>query len=1052
MAVDILSLGFKVDTAPVKNASKDLDKLGTSAKGAGSSLNKMGSDAVSTGRNTDVLTGSVKGLVGAYAGLAGLKAFAGIVDEQKKYTAQLKLATNTQDEFNAALSKVKDIATKAQSDIGSIATVYARLTNALKDVGTSQKTVGIITENVALALKVGGASASEASAAMLQLSQAFASGVLRGDEFNSMAESAPNLMRALAESMGVTVGQLRQMAAEGKITGEELNKAFGDEKLNEKLQAQAKEVTTLSGAWTVLMNEIKSTVGMIGEQSGVVDIMTGAINGLAKAMKLLRDNIPTKDEGARILTLIPGAVPGYGIFSDVTKGAALLSRNRRIATGGSAELSNTAKNPNSIGGSGAITYGGSVSPNFGSTVEVQDIRDVHRLQDEQERKSKELSDKAKQARDKAVQEEEAREKAYLKMKQNFAAMDEKYNDIATEVENKALKRRKEYEKEAYENKIKYLDLAYARSQKENEEAQRDFIKAEEEKLRQFEKTVDGINQVFREGFANLVNSGMGSWKAFTKQLYTTFKTAVADKIYKLFAEPFIFNVIASIAGVSVAGSANASSITGSSGGSIFSTITDSIKSLNNNIVGSLESFGSFLTDGFGQLGSDIGGYIGANASAIADGFSYAGALFQAAQGNFAGAIGTAIGTYFGGPVGGAIGSMVGNLVGGLFGGSHVSRPKYYANTKVTNSGTSLINAYGNSDASGTGGDVAINSGKGLGDAILAYTKAFGGTSKDFTIGTNYQSKYNTYLATIGGNTAKNGIGSDFQFKPEQAMNATAFAFVTAVKKGLVSIPDYLSKVISRSDVNLANSLDSINALGAVVTMKKSLSDLPPVFMAIANVINKSLTLDKVDELQARFNAINTYTSLFYTDAEKFGYFSKQITTQFTALNQSVPQSRDAFRSLVDGVDTTTDSGMSLFNSLIDLAPTMDAYYKALQQQDEATRSLAESMGLLDINNFKTLVDYTRAQRYVDNGISLTNPSSYANPTIATPNLTMSTDNTALLAAMENLRTENQAQQVAISQSTQKTAKLLDKFDSQGIQLSETNNSGTRIVLNTRVVA
>ena len=649
-----------------------------------------------------------------------------------------------------------------------------------------------------------------------------------------------------------------------------------------------------------------------------------------------------------------------------------------------------------------------------------------------------------------------------------------------------LQKQLDKEKEdSYKKQLERLDDLQKVANDNFEQAQRDFKQLEDARLREFEKTVDGINQVFREGFANMVNGGKNTWKSFTKSLVTTFKTTVADSIYKMLAQPFIVRIVASLLGVGVSGgaSAAASSLgsTSSGSGSIFGMIKDGIGSINSNITGAIESVGSYITDGLGGIGDTIGGYIGANAASIANGFSYAGALFQAAQGNFTGAIGTAIGTYFGGPVGGAIGSMVGNLVGGLFGGSHVSRPKYYANTAVTNSGSSLINAYGNSDAKGTGGDVAINSGKGLADAILTYTKAFGGTSKDFTLGMNYQSKYNMYLATIGGNTAKDGVGSDFQFKPEQAMNATALAFVTAVKNGLVTIPAYLTNVIQRSNIDINNAIDSINTLGAVRSMMDSLKSLPPVFKSIGDAINKTLTLDKVAELQTRFNAINTYTALFYSDAEKLGFFTKQVQSQFTALNQSLPASRDAFRALVDGVDTTTASGLGLFNSLVDLAPMMDAYYKALQQQKDATQNVVDAMANLDINKFKTLVDYTRAQRYIENGNSTQGIPGFASGGMHSGGLRIVGENgpemeatgpariinnrelmnslrnpdhgsAVLVAEIGRLRQENQAGQVAIVQATQKMAKILDKFDNQGIAISETDNSGTRIILDTRVVA
>lgn len=209
MAVDILNLGFKVDTAQVRTASKDLDNLSRSAKSSSASLNKFEKDADKASKSSNSLAASAKGLGAAYIGMAAASALGKAIDEYTKYNAQLKLATRNTAEYSKALQDVRRIAETAQVSIGSMATLYARLNQSLRDFGVSQATVSKITENVGLSLKISGASAGEASSAMLQLSQAFGSGVLRGEEFNAMMESAPSLMRALAESIGVPIGQLR---------------------------------------------------------------------------------------------------------------------------------------------------------------------------------------------------------------------------------------------------------------------------------------------------------------------------------------------------------------------------------------------------------------------------------------------------------------------------------------------------------------------------------------------------------------------------------------------------------------------------------------------------------------------------------------------------------------------------------------------------------------------------------------------------------------------------------------------------------------------------
>lgn len=1051
MSDDIASLVIEVKSDGVDKAKRSLADLSAQGQKAEQSVGNLGKGAKNAESSIAGMAGSVKNLIGAYAGLSTVIGFTKIADEYTKFNAQLKIATGTQKEFAQALKDVNAIAVSTQSSISSISTLYARLNTSLKDIGVSQEKVARIAENVGLSLKVAGASAAESSSAMMQLSQAFGSGVLRGEEFNALMESAPNLMRALADSIGVPIGQLRQLASDGQITADVLTKAFSDEGLLEKLRGQAKEVETISGNLELLKNTVINIAGTFSEKTGLVDLFTTAIRDLNDALrvtaglseldfklaKFLPDyqkfiskqdaeglpvNIGGKNgsilpRGAKITDELPRIDIGQigqvdAAYEKLRKSYQSFAKDNPLkdAVAKQREYTENLKKINEYESVGLI-----------SIQEADRYRSQLNLELEKTTKQTKILAEVKDTADK----EEIRrlnvafwleEQIYLQKKKEA----EETEKIA-KIEQESIKRQ--------------LAIRQEIANRNFEEAQQEAKKLDAEMLRQFEKTVDGINEEFRRGFANMVNGGKTTWKSFTKSLVTTFKTTVADAIYKMFAEPFVVKIVASVVGVGVSGAANAAgSIAGASSGSgsIFGMISDGIGSLNTNIVGSLESFGAYIADGMGGISDSIGGFIGANSEAIADGFSYAGALFQAAQGNYTGAIGTAIGTYYGGPVGGAIGSLIGGAVGSLFGGGHVSRPKYYANTAVTNTGSNLINAYGNSDASGTGGDVAINAGKGLADAILAYTKAFGGSASDFTIGTNYQSKYNTYWASIGSSIQKSGSNADFLFTPEKAADATAQAFFVAVEKGLVTIPDYLKNVIVRSSINLDNALDSANALGTVYNLKKALTDLPPVFNSIAQVIDNTLTLDKVDELQTRFNAINTYTSLFYTDAEKFGYFTKQVTTQFNELNLALPDSRDAFRALVEGVDTTTASGLSLFNSLIDLAPTMDAYYKALQQQDEAVKALTASMELLDIDAFANVIDFNRykglANNYgndfanrVNSGELVTYGNSN-NTTVSlgtitpTNNTTISTSDPNLLEAMRVLTAKVEALQLAADKS------------------------------------
>lgn len=202
-------------------------------------------------------------------------------DRYTKYTAQLKLATQSTQEHAAALSEVRRISTLAQADVATMGTLYARIARSTRELGLSQIEVSRISETIGLQLKVSGATATEAASAMLQLSQAFGSGVLRGEEFNAVNEASPKLMRILAEAMGVEVGALRDLASQGRITGDVMARAFSDKRTIDALREQAKEVQTISGAFTVLGNKFTDFVGQSATSSGTVSALSGAVLLLA---------------------------------------------------------------------------------------------------------------------------------------------------------------------------------------------------------------------------------------------------------------------------------------------------------------------------------------------------------------------------------------------------------------------------------------------------------------------------------------------------------------------------------------------------------------------------------------------------------------------------------------------------------------------------------------------------------------------------------------------------------------------------------------------------
>lgn len=204
---------------------------------------------------------------------------AAMADEYNNLQARLKLASRNSEEFAAANTDVVRISSAARVPLSQTAELYVRIAGSVKDLDVAQRDVAGVTEAVALSLKLSGASAAESGAAMLQFSQAVASGVLRGDEFNSVNEAAPRLLQGLAKSLGVPVGQLRAMAQAGELTREVLIDGLLKDLPNLRNEA-ASLPDTIGGAFTNLGNKLRIVIGQFDQATGASKGLAGVINAI----------------------------------------------------------------------------------------------------------------------------------------------------------------------------------------------------------------------------------------------------------------------------------------------------------------------------------------------------------------------------------------------------------------------------------------------------------------------------------------------------------------------------------------------------------------------------------------------------------------------------------------------------------------------------------------------------------------------------------------------------------------------------------------------------
>ena len=225
----------------------DSAEFETGIKRASKSTQQFTRAAKDVSGSSNLLSSSLRGL-GAAIGIASVGAAAQqylkVADASKQMAAQLRLATQGFGSFSQAQQDVQRIAGITRNGLTETAGLYGNFSRATKELGGQQFEAARATETFAKTLKISGASQSEAAAATTQFGQALASGVLRGDEFNSIMESSPRLARLLADSLGIPIGQLRAMAEQGELTADKLFRALTDRKFTESIDAEFRLMPT----------------------------------------------------------------------------------------------------------------------------------------------------------------------------------------------------------------------------------------------------------------------------------------------------------------------------------------------------------------------------------------------------------------------------------------------------------------------------------------------------------------------------------------------------------------------------------------------------------------------------------------------------------------------------------------------------------------------------------------------------------------------------------------------------------------------------------------
>lgn len=301
----VIAIGFKVNNSNVKQVEQTTKKVKTG-------LERVGDSADKAGNKVDSLFSKLSGLA-MFAGVSlTLGSIVKTIDEWKVIEGQVNNVTKSQQESKAVQKEIYNIASRTRQQYGSTAELFTSVARNAQELKKSTKDILLFTEDVSNAMLLGGGDASSQQAALVQLGQALGSGTLRGDELNSILEQAPRLAKAIADGMGTTIGQLRQMGSEGKLTAQDVFNAIRGQSDRLKMEL-GKMPWTIGQASNKMQNAVGKFFKEFEDKTGIIDSMAKSIAKFADYVEKI--NLDNFISGLRIAAIYAGVLFGMAKWS-----------------------------------------------------------------------------------------------------------------------------------------------------------------------------------------------------------------------------------------------------------------------------------------------------------------------------------------------------------------------------------------------------------------------------------------------------------------------------------------------------------------------------------------------------------------------------------------------------------------------------------------------------------------------------------------------------------------------------------------------------------------
>ncbi|MCW5013177.1 tape measure protein [Enterobacter hormaechei subsp. xiangfangensis] len=265
---------------------------------ANKSLDSIGNSATNAAKKMDELQTNINRVAGAIAASLVVdwgKAFLVAADNMSQLNARIERLTGSAATASQTMQNLMRISSATGGSLQDTAKLWETLSTALRDTGATNGQIIQLTETLQKIGRIGGSSSEEMANALRQFGQSISSGTVRAEEFNSILEQMPELARQIAAGMGVSIGELRQLMLDGKLTAEDALNAI--QKQTGSVNAEFEKLPrTLSQANTALTNSFLTMVDNINQATGASNGMVLVIDSLAVAIGRLTGQAATASQ------------------------------------------------------------------------------------------------------------------------------------------------------------------------------------------------------------------------------------------------------------------------------------------------------------------------------------------------------------------------------------------------------------------------------------------------------------------------------------------------------------------------------------------------------------------------------------------------------------------------------------------------------------------------------------------------------------------------------------------------------------------------------------